>query len=67
MTDRYDLLIASMREASRVVCVIAGLAVSILAARWSIKFLPPPIFAFMQAAFDLWFVLCILVLFIISK
>lgn len=67
MTDRYELLITSMREAARTVSIIAMLAVSIVVARWSIKFIPPPMFTFAQTAFDLWLVFCVLVLFVISK
>ncbi|MCE7858412.1 MAG: hypothetical protein DYG86_01345 [Chloroflexi bacterium CFX2] len=65
MTDRYDLLIASMRESAQVVNVVAALAVATLAARWSIKYIPDP--KMVRNLFDLWLVLCVLVLFVVSK
>lgn len=67
MTDRYDLLVTAMREAAHTVTVIAGVALAILAARWSIKYIPRPLARVTQNLFDLWLVACILILFVISK
>lgn len=67
MSDRYPLLVESLREAARTVSIIAGIAAAILAARWSIRFIPKPVTAWVQDLFDMWLVLCILVLFVISK
>lgn len=65
MTDRYELLIASMRESARVVNILAALAVTVLVARWSIKYIPDA--KVFQSLFDLWLVFCVLVLFVVSK
>ena len=65
MTDRYDLLIASMRESARTVNILAALAVAVLVARWSIKYIPDP--KMVQNLFDLWLVFCVFVLFVVSK
>lgn len=67
MTDRYDLLIESMRQAARAVNIFAVFAVAILAARWSIKYIPRPFASAVQNLFDLWLVAVVFVLFVISK
>lgn len=67
MTNRYDLYIASMIEAARTVTIIFTLALGILAARWSIKFIPEKMRPASQALFDLWLIVCNLILFVVSS
>jgi len=65
MTDRYDLLITSMRESARAVNILAALAAATLMARWSIKYIPDA--PMVRNVFDLWLVASVLILFAISK
>jgi len=67
MTARYDLLITSMREAANTVTVIAGLALAIPVVRWTIRFAPGSLRAWIQNLFDLWLVIAMLILFVIAK
>lgn len=67
MTDRYDLLVESMREASRVISIIFGVSLAALGVRWAIRLAPPRLRTFVQNLFDLWLVSAQLILFVISK
>lgn len=65
MTARYDLLIASMQAAAHTVTIIAALALTVITARWSIKYIPDA--PMVRNVFDLWLVAAVLILFVISK
>jgi len=67
MTARYDLLIQSMQEASRIVTIIFGLSSAILFARWSIRFAPERTRRVVLSLFDLWLVAVNLILFVVSQ
>jgi hypothetical protein len=68
MTDRYDLLIASMQEAARTVTILFGLACAILIARYSIRWITPPADkSVVRNYFDLWLVVMNLVLFLLAR
>ena len=66
MTDRYELYIASMQEASRTVMILFCLACAITGARGSIKFAPEKIRRGLYVMFDCWLIVVNLVLFIVS-
>lgn len=68
MTDRYDLLIASMKSVSDIMLIICAFAMGTLLARWSIRFIPERWGR--QAiynGFDLWLVVAMLYIFMAAK
>ena len=66
MTARYDLLITSMQEAARTVTILAGLALAIIGARWSIRFAPEWVRPALLTCYDIWLVTVTIVLFIVA-
>lgn len=67
MTDRYILLITSMRQAAHTVTIIFLIANAILLARWSIRYIPARWQTLVRNAFDIYLVTLNLVLFWIAK
>jgi hypothetical protein len=67
MTERFDLLIASMQQAARTVLILFALANAIILSRWSIKYIPAKYRTWALNAFDVWLITINLLLFITAQ